>query len=131
MTYYMPILALLGTGLALSNTLAIARGLFLRDRIFRRTPKFQIERRGDRWAGNRYALPFDRMTIAELALAAYALLTVAVAAAVGNYLAIPFLLLYVGGYGYIGLLGLRDARASRQARPQVGRNALPADSGTK
>jgi hypothetical protein len=114
---YMPVLALLGTGLALSNTLAIARGLLRRSLPFRRTPKFHIEQRADRWVGNPYALPFQWVTLGELALASYALATVGVALAVGNYLAVPFLLLYVGGYGYIGLHGLQDAWASRFFRP--------------
>jgi cellulose synthase/poly-beta-1,6-N-acetylglucosamine synthase-like glycosyltransferase len=105
---YMPVLALLGTGLALSNTLAISQGLAGRRLPFRRTPKFRIESRRDRWAGRRYVLPFDWITLGELALAGYALATITVALAVGNYLAVPFLLLYVGAYGYISILGLRD-----------------------
>ena len=124
----MPVLALLGTGLALSNTLAIARALLGRDRAFQRTPKFRIERRGDLWAGNRYALPFQWVTVGELVLAGYALATVVVALAVGNYLAVPFLLLYVGGYGYIGLYGLRDAWIHRQSRPRLKRGVMVADS---
>ncbi len=128
---YMPVLALLGTGLALSNTVAIAKGLFTRDRSFRRTPKFSIERRGDRWAGSRYALPFEWLTLGELALAAYAGATVATALAVGNYFAVPFLLLYAGGYGYIGLQGLRDAWNRRQTRPRANRRAAVADSQAK
>lgn len=128
---YMPLLALVGTGLALSNTLAIARGLLGRDRSFRRTPKFCIERRGDRWAGNRYALPFEWLTLGELALAAYAAGTVAVALSVKSYFAVPFLLLYAAGYGYLGLQGLRDAWAGRQARPQAGRQPVVADSQAK
>jgi hypothetical protein len=128
---FMPVLALLGVGLALSNTLSIARGLLTQDRSFRRTPKFRIERRSDPWAGNRYALPFQWVTVGELALAGYALATVAVALAVGNYLAVPFLLLYVGGYGYIGLSGLRDAWFRWQARPHLDRRAMAADSQAK
>ncbi len=128
---YMPVLALLGTGLALSNTLAIVRGLLSGDRAFHRTPKFHIERRGDLWAGNQYALPFQWITIGELALAGYALATVAVAMAVDNYLAVPFLLLYVGGYGYIGLHGLRDAWINWQSRPRLNRGAMVADSQVK
>jgi len=108
---YMPVLALLGTGLALSNSLAIARGLVGRSLPFRRTPKFCVEGRGDRWIGNRYALPFEWVTVGELALAGYGLALVGVALAVGNYFAVPFLLLYVGGYGYIGLRGVIDAWA--------------------
>ncbi|HSR30618.1 MAG TPA: hypothetical protein VLY63_08635, partial [Anaerolineae bacterium] len=128
---FMPVLALLGTGLALSNTLAIARGLLTRDRAFQRTPKFRIERRGDLWVGNRYALPFQWVTLGELALAVYALATVAVAMAVGNYLAVPFLLLYVAGYGYIGLHGLRDAWLHWQAPPRLGSRPAAADSQAK
>jgi cellulose synthase/poly-beta-1,6-N-acetylglucosamine synthase-like glycosyltransferase len=113
----MPVLALLGTGLALSNTLAIGRGLMGQSLPFRRTPKFHIEQRGDRWTNNRYALPFDWVALGEFALALYALATIAVAWAAGNYFAIPFLLLYVGGYGYIALHGLRDAWSTRRTRP--------------
>jgi len=108
---YMPVLALLGTGLALSNSLAIGRGLAGRNLPFRRTPKFRVEGQGDRWTGNRYALPFEWVTVGELALAAYGLALVGVAVAVGNYFAVPFLLLYVGGYGYIGAQGAIDAWA--------------------
>ncbi len=113
MLRHMPALAMLGIGLALSNTWAIVRGLATRDRAFRRTPKFRIERRGDRWLGRRYTLPFEWITLLELGLAVYALITVGVALALGNYFAVPFLLVYVGGYGYIGLHGLRDGLIAR------------------
>jgi cellulose synthase/poly-beta-1,6-N-acetylglucosamine synthase-like glycosyltransferase len=128
---FMPVLALLGTGLALSNSLAIARGLLTRDRAFWRTPKFHIEGRGDTWSHNRYALPFQWITVGELGLAAYALATVAVALVMGNYLAVPFLLLYVGGYGYIGLHGVHDAWLRWQARPRLDGRAAVVDSRAK
>jgi cellulose synthase/poly-beta-1,6-N-acetylglucosamine synthase-like glycosyltransferase len=125
---YMPVLALIGTGLALSNTLAIAKGLRRRDTPFRRTPKFRIERQGDRWIGSRYALPFDWVTVGELALALYALATIGVAFYVGNYFSVPFLLLWVGGYGYLGLQGLRDAWIGWRLRPNLHRTPVVADS---
>jgi cellulose synthase/poly-beta-1,6-N-acetylglucosamine synthase-like glycosyltransferase len=125
---YMPVLALLGTGLALSNTLAIAKGLRGRAMPFRRTPKFHIERQGDRWIGNRYALPFDWVTIGELALAGYALATIGVALYVGNYFSVPFLLLWVGGYGYLGLQGLREAWIWRRTLPHLHHTPVAADS---
>ena len=124
---YMPVLALLGTGLALSNTIAITRGLLGRSLPFRRTPKFHIERRGDRWASSRYVLPFQWVTLGELALVGYALLTVAAALFVGNYFAVPFLLLYVGGYGYVSLHGLRDVWASRRIRAKAHQRPAMAD----
>lgn len=128
---YMPMLALIGTGLALSNTTAIAQGLFGRRLPFRRTPKFHIEGRQDRWMGSRYALPFQWLTIGELALTCYALATVAVAVYVGNLLSIPFLLLYVGGYGYLGLQGLREAWISRRFHSRPSGKAAVAKSQIK
>ncbi len=116
---HMPTLAMLGIGLALSNTWAIARGLLTRNRAFQRTPKFRIERRGDRWLGNRYALPFEWITLPELGLAAYALATAGIALAQGNYFAVPFLLLYAGGYGYIGFHGLRDGLIAHLAPRRI------------
>jgi cellulose synthase/poly-beta-1,6-N-acetylglucosamine synthase-like glycosyltransferase len=125
---YMPVLALLGTGLALSNTIAISQGLLGRGQPFRRTPKFRLEERGDRWQGSRYALPFQWVTLGELALAAYALGTIGIALSVGNYFSVPFLLLYAGGYAFMGLQGLRDAWPVWQARPRARRNPAMADS---
>jgi len=122
-------LALVGTGLALSNTVAIARGLFRGYREFQRTPKFDVTARGDRWAASRYALPFQWIALGELALAAFALTTVAVAVAVDNYFAIPFLLLYAAGYATVGLYGVRDAWVGRQAR--LRREHRPAAAGSR
>ena len=123
----MPVLALLGTGLALSNTVAIARGLIGGDRAFYRTPKFRVDRRGQRWAGRRYALPFQWLTLGELLLAVYSLGTVAVALSKGNWFSVPFLLLYVCAYGYLGLSGLGDLRFGRRARPKLRRREVTAD----
>jgi cellulose synthase/poly-beta-1,6-N-acetylglucosamine synthase-like glycosyltransferase len=128
---HMPVLALVGTGLALSNTLEIGRGLLGRRQPFRRTPKFRITHREDRWIDNRYVLPFQWVTLGELALACYALVTIAVALWVGNYLAVPFLLLYLGGYAYIGLHGFWDAWAARQAQPSLRGRPAVADSQAK
>jgi hypothetical protein len=125
---YMPVLALVGTGLALSNTIAIAKGLRRQDTPFRRTPKFRIERQGDRWIGSRYALPFDWVTVGELALALYAMATIGVALHVGNYFSVPFLLLWLGGYGYLGLQGLRDAWIAWRLQPHVHRTPVAVDS---
>jgi cellulose synthase/poly-beta-1,6-N-acetylglucosamine synthase-like glycosyltransferase len=128
---WMPVLALLGTGLALSNTVAIARGLLGGDLTFRRTPKFRIEGQDRGWRGSRYALPFEWLTLGELTLAGYALATVAAALIVANYLAVPFLLLYAGGYGYIGIQGLRDAWARRRVRIRARQRPAVADSRAK
>ncbi|MFN2243456.1 MAG: hypothetical protein ACK2U2_14290, partial [Anaerolineae bacterium] len=80
---------------------------------------------------NRYALPFQWVTLGELALAAYAVVTVVAALVMGNTLAVPFLLLYVGAYAYIGLAGLHDTWMNWQARPRLEQKAVAAESRAK
>jgi cellulose synthase/poly-beta-1,6-N-acetylglucosamine synthase-like glycosyltransferase len=128
---YMPVLLLLGTGMALANTLAIARGLLGWDRDFRRTPKFRIERRGEPWIGNRYALPFQWITVGELLLAGFALVVIGIALDLGNYVAVPFLLLYAAGYAYTGLHSLRDAWTNRRVPHRPHRAPAVAESRIK
>lgn len=123
----LPVLMLLGTGIALENTLAVARGLRRRPTAFLRTPKFHVESSLDQWQNRPYALPLTGIVVGELFLAAYALLTVFAAATRGHLYAVPFLLLFVGGFGLVALLGLvqgwQRQRPRRQARDD--RNHLP------
>ena len=103
---YFPFLVLLGTGIALNNAWAVGEALTRRPNLFQRTPKFGLEGRTDCWTESRYALPVDRMTLGEALLSLYSLITVIVALAKGNHYAVPFLLLYLGGFGYVAALGL-------------------------
>ncbi len=103
---YFPLLVLLGTGLALSNTKAIYQEFRGKQASFGRTPKFRLEQRPDDWRRSRYALPFDWISLGELLAALYAMLGIAIALYQGNYFAIPFLTLYVLGFGYVASLTL-------------------------
>ena len=62
-----PALLLIGTGMSLSNSLAVAAALFGAKPPFRRTPKFMRD-----WKRNRYALSADVTLWLELALMVYA-----------------------------------------------------------
>jgi cellulose synthase/poly-beta-1,6-N-acetylglucosamine synthase-like glycosyltransferase len=104
---YFPFLVLLGTGIALNNALAVGEALTRRPNLFQRTPKFGLEERTDRWVESGYVLPVNWMTLGETLLSMYSLITVIVALAQGSYYAVPFLLLYLGGFGYVAALGLR------------------------
>jgi cellulose synthase/poly-beta-1,6-N-acetylglucosamine synthase-like glycosyltransferase len=108
---HFPLLVLLGTGLTLSNSRAIYRTLTGKRDEFGRTPKFRLEGHSAAWKESRYALPFDWMAWGEMLAAAYALLGVAIAFYRGNLFAIPFLMLYVAGFGYVASLSvLHSAR---------------------
>lgn len=106
---YIPVLALLGTGIALNNTRAVIEALRGRGGPFIRTPKFRLEGRGGGWTDSAYRLPLDWTTLGETLLALYALATVVAAWRAGNLYAIPFMLLYLGGFGLTALLGLWQA----------------------
>ncbi len=101
---YLPLLVLLGTGLTLSNARAIYEELTGKKDEFGRTPKFRLEKRRDDWRRSRYALPFDWMALGEILAGLFAVLGVGIALQQGNYLAIPFLMLYVLGFGYVASL---------------------------
>jgi cellulose synthase/poly-beta-1,6-N-acetylglucosamine synthase-like glycosyltransferase len=115
---YFPFLVLLGTGIALNNALAVGEALTRRSNRFQRTPKFGLEERTDRWAESPYALPISRMTLGEILLGLYSLITMMVALAKGNLYAVPFLLLYLGGFGYVAALGF--SRPAQSIRPGFG-----------
>ena len=100
-----PLLAVIGVGIAWSDTRAVWRGLTRWGGDFARTPKFRLERRGDRWTESRYRLPPGDI-VGEVALTAYALATVYAAAVTGNGGLIPFLLLYAVAFGTMAVLGL-------------------------
>ncbi|MEZ4770949.1 MAG: glycosyltransferase [Caldilineales bacterium] len=121
----LPLLVLLGTGLALNDTVAVFRGLRRRPADFRRTPKFQLEQRNGQWRDKPYALPLTGMVIGELALTLYALATVAVALLRGHAYAVPFLMLYVLGFGMMVVVGLAQGRAVGWSRA-VQRRSRPA-----
>ncbi len=106
----MPLLILLGSGIALSNTKAVGEALLGKENVFRRTPKFNVISSGDTWQRSVYRLPIDWLVVAELGLSLYSLLGAGMAALSGNHFAVPFILLYAFGFGYVGLLGIWDAR---------------------
>ena len=69
-----PALLFIGTGLSLSNSLAVASGLLGIKPPFRRTPKFERD-----WQQSPYALPADLKLGLELALMSYAFWAAALA----------------------------------------------------
>lgn len=107
---YMLLLVLLGTGIALSNSRAVIEALLGMGNIFRRTPKFHVEHHSDRWQESVYKLPFEGVVLGELGLSLYALVALWAALSSKHMFALPFILIYAVGFGYVGLKGLWDVR---------------------
>ncbi len=119
---YLPALMGLGIGLSVVNAHAVLSGLVRRGGTFHRTPKYRIESSGQEWRGKRYRAGVSSSFVVEAVLATYFTLCTAFALVGGMWLSVPFLLLFVQGYGYMALLsvapaldGLRYARAGAGA----------------
>jgi len=106
----MPLLILLGSGIALSNSKAFIEAVLGTGNVFRRTPKFNVVSSGDPWQQSVYRLPFDWLVVGELALSLYSFYGAWLAASNGNGFAVPFILMYAFSFGYVGLQGIWDAR---------------------
>lgn len=109
-----------GAGLTLNNTLAVAGGLRAPSGDWERTPKTG-EAAGV--AGRRaYAACPDRSAVLELALAVFFVSVACFAWREDRLRSIPFLLLLAAGLAYVGAGSLREAARSR---PVPGRGRSP------
>jgi cellulose synthase/poly-beta-1,6-N-acetylglucosamine synthase-like glycosyltransferase len=101
----LPFLILLGFGLSLNNSVAVIGGLFGHGGEFRRTPKFNLHKRGDRqqggWSGSAYALPHSPLVWGELALAGYALSTIILLWPTFGLAVLPWMSIYIAGFSYV------------------------------
>ena len=109
----LPVLVLLGTGIALNNTRAVLEALRGEGGPFIRTPKFQLEGNNGQWTKSAYRLSLDWSTLGEALLSLYALVTIVAAWRANNLYAIPFMLLYAGGFGLTASLGIWQTGVSR------------------
>ena len=111
---YLPLLAVLGMGLSLSNSRAVWHALTGRQNSFLRTPKFRVEKTSDLWQESAYRLPLNPQLLAELSLLLYALVAVGVAISLRNYTTAFFMLLYASGFGLSLGIELEQAWSVRQ-----------------
>ncbi len=115
--WHLPVLMGLGVGLAVNNTRAVFAGLREKGGVFHRTPKYNIEGRSGDWVDKQYRRPTDRSLLFEMLLAIYLIACFGLAVHWQMWLCLPFLYLFVHGYGYIVVLGVvarwRSHRAHR------------------
>ncbi|HSR49742.1 MAG TPA: cellulose synthase family protein [Acidobacteriota bacterium] len=103
---YLPMVLSTGIGLSVNNAKAVLEGLLGVDSDFIRTPKFSIMRSGDRWKDKQYRVRIGLAPLIEIALGLLYAAVVVYAVSHEHYLSVPFLLLFMNGYLYIGLLSL-------------------------
>jgi cellulose synthase/poly-beta-1,6-N-acetylglucosamine synthase-like glycosyltransferase len=110
---YFAVLLLMGTGIAVNNSLAVIEAITRRGNTFRRTPKFSVENENDSWSGKRYALPLGWEVVGEWVLSAYALIGVMIAWQHHLYWTLPYLVLYSASFAFVGGLSLWHARPAQ------------------
>jgi hypothetical protein len=108
----LPLLVLVGIGIALNNTLAVLKAVLGLRQGFLRTPKYDVRRPEDAWVNTLYALGIDSLVWGELAMAAYAVSLVALR--VVSWGLAPWLLLYAAGFVYVAVIGLLQALRRRR-----------------
>src|SRR5580698_9551564 len=107
---YLPFLMSLGIGLTVTNTKAVFEALLGIQSSFKRTPKYRVEKRGEKSKAAKYRKRLGIVPWIELLIGCYFALTIWYAIANENYFTVPFLLLFVVGYWYTGLLSLLQGR---------------------
>src|SRR6266404_6107749 len=100
--FLMPALMAAGVALTVINTKAVIEALLGIQSSFARTPKYAIGDRKVKVANTQYRRRSGWLPYAELAIGSYFLFMVAFAIETWNFAAVPFLLLFVGGYYWAG-----------------------------
>jgi cellulose synthase/poly-beta-1,6-N-acetylglucosamine synthase-like glycosyltransferase len=109
---YLPFLMALGIGMTITNSRAVLEALVGKQSAFARTPKYRVETRKDKVGANKYRRRLGWVPWVELLIGAYFALTVYYALDNENYITVPFLVLFVVGYWYTGLMSLLQGRFS-------------------
>src|SRR5207253_633295 len=107
---YLPFLMALGIGLSITNTRAVLEALLGKQTEFARTPKYRVEAKIDRMRTKKYRRRLGWVPWLELLIGGYFALTVYYALVNENYITVPFLILFVLGYWYTGLMSLLQGR---------------------
>ncbi len=106
---YLPALLALGIGMSINNGKAVLEALLNQRSDFVRTPKFGVENRAQAAAMRkpRYSAGKSISMWVEAALALYFAGLVALAISRGQWMSLPFLLLFLGGFAYVAGGSLR------------------------
>jgi cellulose synthase/poly-beta-1,6-N-acetylglucosamine synthase-like glycosyltransferase len=115
---YIPfVMALGGIGLTITNTKAVLEALFGVKSAFARTPKYKVRKKGEKTQAKVYRKRLGIIPWIELAIGTYFAWTVYYAVTTENFFTVPFLVLFVFGYWYTGLLSLLQGRFERRGDP--------------
>lgn len=102
----LPALIALGVGLSINNGRAVLEAVFNHKSEFKRTPKYGIENKTQAWRSCRYMPLKSLLPIIETGFAIYFSYFVWYALSHGQYLTLPFLVVFQVGFLYVALCSL-------------------------
>ena len=101
---YLPLLMAIGMSLCINNTRAVLEGLIGHQSEFLRTPKYGLTGRKNHSPDRKYTSRWTFLSLGELGMALYFAIAFYRAWSTGLYLGLPFLLLFLIGFLYTGVL---------------------------
>ncbi len=116
---YFPVFLAGSMGFSVNNAKAVFEGLLDKKSEFVRTPKYQIMDKKDSWKGKKYVnkkLSFT--TYIEALLAIYCFAGVVIAIATAQVAAVPFQLMFCGGFTTISFLSIRQVVLTNRINAQ-------------
>src|SRR5947209_5832541 len=125
---HLPLVMAIGIGLAFSNARAVLEALFGVKSDFIRTPKYRVEQTTDAtWKAKKYRRKRGLLPLLELSFAVYFLLAMLYAVHMSLWGPLPFLALFLFGYGYMGTMSLLQTASGKRLqalwRPLAARRA--------
>jgi cellulose synthase/poly-beta-1,6-N-acetylglucosamine synthase-like glycosyltransferase len=122
----LPLMMAVSIGLSINNARAVLEGLFGVESEFVRTPKHGVRESDDGWVQKNYHASAKNIgTYLELVFGAYFMLTIGLAVYTGSWVSIPFLVLFLVGFVYVGALSIYQ---TRWAGRRVERLPTPSDA---
>lgn len=106
---YFPVFMAGSMGFSVNNTKAVFEGLLGKKSEFVRTPKYKITGKEESWKGKKYVnkkLKFT--TYIEAFMAVYCFAGVVIAVATAQIAAIPFQLMFFGGFATVSILSIKQ-----------------------
>lgn len=120
---WIPLMMLIGSGVAVNNTRAWIEAVIGKKSSFIRTPKLGLSKRGENWRKKRYKMPVDFAIFFEVFLCLYSAAAIVFAVIGGYFILIPYLVLYSSAFGYVSFLTLQHGLHSHKEAVDLAREA--------
>ncbi|MFH2008765.1 MAG: cellulose synthase family protein [bacterium] len=120
----LPLLLAVGIGLSVNQTRAVFEALLGRESEFVRTPKHGVVGKVQDWHARRYRGAVTVVPFIEAGMAMYFVVTLGLAIWAQRFVSAPFVLLFGGGFTYVGLLSLSHGYGGRKRKTAATGSAL-------